>query len=254
MALAPLSDAKHRRLRALHSRAMREKYAEFLVEGVRTVHEALTSGWKIAYLCVSQSGRAHLDSLPVGDIPVFLAGDNIFDEFSTTEHSQGIVAVVHQQESTLGFDTPGLVIALDRVSDPGNVGTIIRTADWFGVRGVLLGAGCAELYNPKTVRSTMGSLFHIPVVSHAKLSARIDESKAAGYSVWCADMGGVPVASVHRYCASAMLIVGSEAHGVDAQLRSKCDAVLGVPRLGVAESLNAAAATAALLALLRSTT
>lgn len=251
MQLTPLPDARRRRLRALLTRPMREKYREFIVEGPRSVREALQGEWRVEFLCVSQSGRVHLDSLPEHTYPTNIVGDDAFEEFSTTEHSQGIVALVRQQTSHLSEDEGGLFIALDRVGDPGNVGTIIRSADWFGARGVVLGIGCAELFNPKTVRSTMGSIFHIPVIEQIPLAAWCAHMRSKEYVTWCADMGGEPVSQTMRATQRAILVIGSEAHGIDPGLCAESQAVVGVPRIGSAESLNAASAAAALLALLR---
>jgi TrmH family RNA methyltransferase len=229
---------------------MREKYHECIVEGNRIVAEALRSDWTVEFLCVSQSGREHIASLPAFACPAYITGDDEFEQFTTTENSQGIIAVVRQQAVSLPDMLHGHVIALDRVADPGNLGTIIRTADWFGASAVLLGNGCAELFNPKTVRSTMGSLFHLLVVPQVDLLGACSTFKLKGVTLWCADASGNSVNDSHRLTKDAILVVGSEAHGVDPRLMSLAEEALAIPRIGQAESLNAASATSALLALL----
>lgn len=250
MPLAPLPETKLRRLRALLSRNLREKYRECIVEGARIVDEALRSSWTVEFLCISQSGRVHLDKLSEHRHPVYIVSEDEFSTISTTEHSQGILAVVRMSTEPAPPPRDGIILALDRISDPGNVGTIIRNADWFGVQLVLLGKGCADLYNPKTIRATMGSLFHLPVISDVNLLDACEKSAQEGFALWCADMDGGPVTAAHRAMPRALLIIGSEAHGVDPAIRAKMQESIGIPRIGKAESLNAASATAAMLALL----
>lgn len=251
MAFATLPEAQHRRLRALRTRGMREKYGSFIVEGTRIVTEALESEWDVDFLCARHASQALLSDLPDNSCPTFVLSDSEFDEISLTENSQGVVAVVRMRELEMPKELDGIIIALDRVADPGNLGTIIRTADWFGVRAVVLGAGCAEVFNPKTVRSTMGSIFHVPVFVRTKLDQICVDLKKDDYAVWCADTGGKNVSVEHRKATRAIVVIGSEAHGIAPEIRSIADDVVAVPRFGRAESLNAASACAALLALIR---
>ena len=141
-----------------------------------------------------------------------------------------------------------LLLALDAVSDPGNVGTIIRTADWFGAGGVLLGRGCVEPFNEKVVRATAGSLFHIPIVDEVELLEVLAQAKATGFRVVVAAAGGSVSLSDWRPAKRNVLVVGSEAHGVSADIRDSADVTVAIPRYGRAESLNAGVAAAILLA------
>ena len=141
-----------------------------------------------------------------------------------------------------------LLVALDHVGDPGNVGTIIRTADWFAAGGILLGAGCVDPFNEKVVRSTAGSIFHVPLVADIDLPTALAEAKAAGFAIVTAQMDGATPLADWRPARRTIVILGSEAHGVSADLKLRADVSVAVPRYGRAESLNVAIAAGILLA------
>ena len=135
---------------------------------------------------------------------------------------------------------PGsLVVALDRVSDPGNVGTIIRTCDWFGADAVVLDRDTVEFTNPKLTRSTMGSMFHLPVYSDVDLPDIIAKAKKKGFTVYAttlAESKSIPT----KFAGKSIIILGSEAHGVRPELLRQADELLSIPKFGKAESLNVA--------------
>ncbi|BET66261.1 TrmH family RNA methyltransferase [Opitutales bacterium ASA1] len=140
-----------------------------------------------------------------------------------------------------------LILALDRVADPGNAGTIVRTADWFGASGVVLGAGSVEPSNPKVVRSTMGSLFHLPVAT----SDNLGESIAALRESGCVSVGAALEGEDLRdftWPERCALVIGNEANGIDPTLLARLDHRVRIPGYGRAESLNAAVAAALLAA------
>ncbi|HEX9829786.1 MAG TPA: RNA methyltransferase, partial [Bacteroidota bacterium] len=175
-------------------------------------------------------------------------------QVSNTVHSQGVVAVVHQREFRLEdvlTKQAKLIVALDAVNDPGNLGSIIRSCDWFGVDALLLGNGCVELYNEKVVRSTAGSIFHIPVVEGVDLPVALSKVKKSGYAVVTLSGDGTESYVEGRLKAPAVLVFGSEAHGVSKEVRSASDAVLKIPGYGSAESLNVGVACGIVLAHVR---
>lgn len=140
-----------------------------------------------------------------------------------------------------------LVVALDAVGDPGNAGTIIRTADWFGASAVILGEGSVEPTNPKVVRSTMGSLFHLPIVDRGALPPVLADLHAQGYTTVGAALDGVELPSF-QWPARTVLVVGNEAHGIQSAVAAALDHRVRIPAHGRAESLNAAIAAAVLMA------
>lgn len=147
------------------------------------------------------------------------------------------------------FWSPGhrLVLALDGVADPGNLGTILRTADWFGAAGVVLSPGCVDPFNEKVVRSTVGSLFHLPVVSDIHLPDALREARSAGFAVVVADVKGAIALDDWRPPARSLLVLGSESQGVSTAVAELADVAVSIPRHGQAESLNVAVAAGILL-------
>lgn len=170
-----------------------------------------------------------------------------------TVSSSGVVALVRW--SPLEFPTfagrmaapgPGLVAVLDSINDPGNAGTVIRTGDWFGVRGVLFGSESVEPSNPKLVRSTMGSLFHLPVSVSDNLSGSLGELRRSGFVTVGAVLSGEDAVDF-RWPERVALVIGNEANGISAGVADELDHKVCIPSYGRAESLNAAAAFAVLV-------
>ncbi|HZV12800.1 MAG TPA: RNA methyltransferase [Candidatus Kapabacteria bacterium] len=247
-----LSEARYTRLRALLQKKMREKYGEFIVEGKRLVAEALHSGWKVHFVCVQEERVDQLPFLSSQTVPVYTLPEDKFAEISATEHSQGVIAVLDAKNEPLKIPTKekSIVLALDSIADPGNVGTIIRSADWFGVDAVLLGKGCAELYNPKTVRSTMGSIFRVPT-EESNLFTTLPEYRKQGYQVYATTTSDTLLDRKFSFAPKSLLLIGSEAEGISHELLALADHKVTIKKYGGGESLNAAMATAVALAMMR---
>lgn len=228
------------------TRKERDKFAEFLVEGFHLTEEALKKKEAVKSLIV----REGVD-IPAGwnvdDVPVYSVTAAVAKEISETEHSQGIFAHCTQPEFTEGDQQQWTKLLLvDAVQDPGNIGTMIRTASASGIDAVILGKGCADPFNPKTVRSAQGSHFQIPVV-RGELEEWATQLKERNISLFgTALINSTPVHEVESQEAFA-LIVGNEGSGVDPVLLQKTDRNLMVPLYGEAESLNVAVATGILL-------
>lgn len=248
-------------LRSLRTRKGRRETGLFLVEGVRLCDELLRSDVQAEMVLVAsqEASRREIAELAdrfrargtrVGDAP-----SHYVQRISDTVHSQGIIAAARWQDISLPdllFGKRSIVVALDRVSDPGNAGTIIRTAAWFGASSVLLGEGCADLLNSKTVRATMGGIFHLPVCRDVKLAEVLDELKRKGFKITAAAAEAETSYSGWAAAAKSVLLLGSEAHGVAAALRNRADQIISIPRLGRGESLNVAVAAGIFLAAIRS--
>lgn len=242
----------------LLSKKGREEQSAFLVEGFRLVEEAIRSGADIQAIIIDSEKslpEKMVSNLPQG-CPVYTAAPHVVAKISSAETPQGIVAVVGMQEvfqaEEIGkiFGQRSFFLAmLDGVQDPGNVGTIIRTADAAGVDAVILGEGTADLYNPKTVRSTMGSLFHLPVIK-GNLQEWAGYCQAAGGKVIASAVNGETAYTESVFSnneGKVALIIGSEADGVSPDLLQLADVRVNIPIYGQAESLNAAVAAAVLL-------
>ncbi len=131
------------------------------------------------------------------------------------------------------------VVACDGINDPGNMGTILRICDWFGIDAVLLGKGCVELYNEKVVRSTAGSILHIPILENISLMHELPKMKQNGFSLLATALDGKILGQEYLFPAKSVLILGSEAHGVSGDIFSLADETITIPSYGKAESLNA---------------
>jgi TrmH family RNA methyltransferase len=162
------------------------------------------------------------------------------NQLSDAVHSQGVIALVHQ--SVDSFDAKSvqhaqLIVACDRISDPGNLGTILRTCDWFGADALLLSEGCVSVYNEKVVRSTAGSIFHIDVFENLDFEIVLPTLKSDGFKVLATALNGK---SLQGYSLpdKAVFLLGNEAQGVNTQFIQLADAAVCIPRHGKAESLN----------------
>jgi RNA methyltransferase, TrmH family len=142
---------------------------------------------------------------------------------------------------------PALVVALDAVGDPGNAGTIVRTADWFGAAAVVFGVGSVEPANPKALRATMGSLFHLPVVADGELVPTFEALRVAGFAVVGAALEGESLTGF-AWPSRCVLVVGNEASGIQPDVATALERRVRIPSHGRAESLNAAVAAAVLMA------
>jgi RNA methyltransferase, TrmH family len=175
------------------------------------------------------------------------------ESISDTVNSQGIVVAARWNDIKPDIFLPAkkaVIIAIDRVADPGNIGTIIRTAAWFGVTGVMLGDGCADLLNPKTVRSTMGAIFQIPICRNVKLPEELPKLKMQGYKIAAATLGGSPEWRNWGAAEKSILVLGSEAHGISREVLAISDIQVTIPRRGIGESLNVAVSAGILLSAL----
>ncbi len=186
-----------------------------------------------------------------GGVPVTIAHSAVLAAMSETDHPQGVLAVcalLANDDLDAVAAARGPLVVLDAVSDPGNVGTIIRTADAVGAAAVVLTPGCADVHNGKVVRSTAGSLFHLPVLPEVPMSTVLAAARAQHRGVAAATGDGevdlFAAADAGRVDLRTCWVIGSEAHGVSAQARAEADHRVRIPMSGGAESLNAAVAMA----------
>jgi TrmH family RNA methyltransferase len=248
--------------RKLTQKKFRELEKRFILEGVHLVEEALASAWQVGFVVVTEEFQ---QSKPFTEIlgqarkrgaQVRSASMTELTELTDAVTPQGIVAVVTMPDRTADAmlsagGSSSLLVALDAVSDPGNMGTILRTCAWFGVDAVLLGKNSVELYNPKVLRSTMGAIFHLPVYADVELKEVLPAAQRSGYTVVATAPDHAEELSVSSIPPKSVIVVGSEAHGVSRDLLQCSDKKIMIPRFGKAESLNAAVASAVILGLVR---
>ncbi len=228
------------------TRKERDRSGEFLIEGFHLVEEALKNEAEILNLIVREDVEIP-KSWNIDNIFVVEVTHQVADEFSETEHSQGIFAQVKQPSASSEEQNNWTKLLLvDAVQDPGNVGTMIRTADAAGVDAVILGKGSADPFNPKTVRSTQGSIFHIPVI-RGELSEWIDSLKEKNVPVYGTALENAILYNQVNKEGKFALIMGNEGSGMNPDLLSKTDKNVIIPIMGKAESLNVAVATGIVL-------
>ncbi len=177
--------------------------------------------------------------------------DSLFDRISDTKTPQGIMTVfqkpVYDAGDLISRKKGILLIILEDLQDPGNVGTIIRTAEGAGVSGIILGKGCADIFQPKVIRSTMGSVFRVPFILSDDLFGTVDELHDNNFSVYGSYLSGSEIYTDVDYVKSCAVIIGNESRGMSRELAEKCDRLIRIPMEGKLESLNAAVAASLIM-------
>lgn len=240
-----------KRLISLKQKKFRQKYKLFLIEGIKSVNE-IPDNWNVELYVVSESFvqkySKKIEQLKL-KTKVYTVIDTIFKSISDTDTPQGILAVCNQKLYNVSdtiCNNPFIIIA-DNLQNPGNLGTIIRTADAAGATGVLLSQNTVDLYNPKTLRATMGSIFHIPIVQNVDVQKVISDLKANNITVISSDLKANIMPYSINLKKSIALIVGNEANGVSENILNEADILVKIPLIGKAESLNVSIASSILL-------
>jgi TrmH family RNA methyltransferase len=210
---------------SLRQKKHREKEGKFLIEGVHLVEECLNSSFFIESIAVRENVDEEkimelINEAGKKQIAVYFLKAGLFNKLTETESSQGIAAIVHKKKDNnhnvlTGYKT---VLALDRVTDPGNLGTIIRTAYWFGTDCVLLGEDSVDLYNSKVIRSTQGAMFHIDVRTHVKLTEILRGLRTNGFDVFLFSLSGKQNLPESKAGRKNVLVFGNETEGISRDL------------------------------------
>ena len=235
--ITSLKNAKVTTWKSLKDRKGRKETGCFLVEGRKMVEEALASAFSIDAILVD-ADRAAEFSLP-RHIPVFTMPSHVLAAVCDTKTPQGIAAVVRMADVQL---TGSRLVAMDGVQDPGNVGTIIRTADAAGFDGVILSTQCADVFSPKVLRATMGSIFRMGIRVTDDLPGVLAQMVKEGASVLSSQLDGEPFYQRSPLNERFVLVIGSEGNGVTDEVKAVATHKVKLPMRGGAESLNAAVA------------
>ena len=227
-------------IKSLKSKKGRKNSGMYAVEGIKSVRDALGAGSDIFLIAVSDKTEETFDF-----DNIYRVSDRIFDGLCDTESPQGVVAVVKMKSSRKKPEN-SLCLYCDRVADPGNLGTIIRICDAVGA-DLLLSPDCSDIYNPKTVRASMGSFFHIDISENVSLTDLADMKKC-GYTILAGALGEHTCDYREDvYDKKTVIVVGNEANGVSAETLEISDKSVKIPIFGQAESLNVAVAAALML-------
>lgn len=233
----------------------RQKESKYIIEGYRILTLAIECNADLDYIFINEAfedkeeHRKFLNILDEKNIKVFKTTNNIFKELIDTENTQGILGVIkfkdRKIENNIKIDDKFILI-LDRIQDPGNMGTIIRTADAAGVDAIIALKGCVDIYNPKVIRSTMGSIFDMNIINCTQEEC-IEEIKSRGFKIVSSYLNTNNYYNETKYYEKTALVIGNEANGVNDDLIKESNILVKIPIYGNAESLNAAISSAILM-------
>lgn len=240
------SNASLKQWKKLHTKKEREKSGTYLIEGPHLIEEAIKSGAKLQHVIIEEQFELN-EAWLKEKFTLWSVPSKLMKQLSETEKPQGIIAVCEMMDQNENLiKKNGRYLLIDGVQDPGNLGTIIRTADSAGLDGVFLGEGTADLYNGKTVRSTQGSLFHLPIVK-ADLLEIVQQCKEMNITVLSTSLQEAVDMRKAPEVEGFALIVGNEGAGVQEALQQESMMNVKIPIFGSAESLNVSVATGILL-------
>jgi RNA methyltransferase, TrmH family len=240
---------------SLLTKKHRKAEKKFLAEGIKSVHEGINSNYDCELIFITnkfaeQYEDAYVELTRLKKKIVSLKQKE-FEKISDTETPQGIVAVFVKPEPEFSpeqFSNEKIIVLLDNISDPGNLGTIIRNCDWFGINNIFLSENIVDYTNPKVIRSSMGSVFHVNLFENIT-ATNLTDLRSSGFEILCADTEGENIFT-YKSEKKKILILSSEAHGPSAEIEKLSDKNICIPKIGNAESLNVASASAVLLAVL----
>ncbi len=237
--MEPISKNKIKWIRSLHQKKFRDQENCFILEGKKSVLEAIEIVPNLVKTVVVEPSE-QLDNLP-NTIELLHASRLDFEKMSTLKTPQPCLAVIEKLPYQL-LAHRGIILVLDHIQDPGNLGTIIRLADWFGIDQIVCSENTVDLYNPKVVQATMGSLFRVKV-HYKNLVKYLDKVKIPIYG---ALLEGKNIYQ-ENLPSDAILVLGNEGNGISEEIKPFIQNPITIPRFGQAESLNVSMATAVLL-------
>jgi TrmH family RNA methyltransferase len=248
-----LLKSKLKLLSSLKLKKFREQKNLFVVEGEKIIWECTASDWKINEAFFSEETYANngrlLEELRKKKISISIALPKDFEKFSNDKTPSQIAALVERKKlneiGLLNLPKKRFLI-LQNISDPGNFGAIIRSADWFGVNGVVCDENSVELTNPKVVKGSMGSIFHLPVAESVELIQFCEKLKAENCRILSTSTTGKNLSQI-VFPENCAVIFGHESSGVSDQLNEIADEVIAIPKFGKAESLNVSIAASIIL-------
>ena len=247
-------------IKKLKDKKYRDLYNEFLVEGIKLVQEAVYENARIRKIIVCEDCE-RTESIPQ-DLKYEIAKNdciyvtrNIFKSISEVQEPQGILAIVEKADiknastvndiSNIDFDQE-VIVALDNVQDPGNLGTILRTVDSCGLNQVIVSRGTVDCYNPKVIRSTMGAIFRVKIIITDNLKEILQEIKKHKFKIVVSSLQAKQKIYDINY-NKKVIVIGNEANGVERDIQNIADEKIKIPMIGKTESLNASVATGVIL-------
>lgn len=228
---------------------LRREEGVFLVEGPKMFRETPRERLEKVYVSQSYAGSRErvkeLEGLSWEEVE-----DKAFAQMSDTQTPQGILCLVRRREGSMEELLEGenpLLLVLEDIQDPGNLGTIFRTAEGAGVDGILMSRGCVDIYNPKTIRSTMGSIYRVPFAVCGELAPALNRLEQAGIRTYAAHLQGKNTYDRESYLGGTAFLIGNEGNGLTSEISRRASCRIRIPMGGQLESLNAGVAAAILM-------
>ncbi len=248
--ITSMTNSQVKNLASLQARGRaRSQQGLFVAEGIKMYREApkeRLAGVYVSERFLEKYGSGIFEEK--GIEPVILS-DRVFSSVSDTKTPQGILCLIRQFSYTLPqlLSENPLILILENLQDPGNLGTILRTGEGAGVTGILLSEGCVDIYNPKVIRSTMGSIYRMPFCYTENLPDSLDWLKKQGVTLCAAHLGGDRAYDLQDYTGSCAFLIGNESKGLSDRTAALADVLVNIPMYGQVESLNASVAAAVLM-------
>lgn len=243
--ITSLQNAQVKQWKKLHTRRERSNTGLFLIEGFHLIEEAFKSDWIIEQIIVREDVIVPNE---YDHLPIEITSRAVLQNISQTETPQGIIAIVNEKQNVGAKGSK--ILLIDRVQDPGNLGTMIRTADAAGFNAVILGQGTVDLYNDKVIRATQGSIFHLNIIE-GSLIEEILILKESGYKVFATALEEAVNYKEVSLSEKIALVLGNEGAGVQKDILEIADHIITIPIYGKAESLNVGIAAGILMYHLR---
>ena len=259
MRISSPSNEKIKAVIQLQTKAsVRKKQELFVIEGIKMYEEIPEEDLQMTYVS-EQFWEENIKSGKISDKirkrlnkqDYIIVADNVFKNMSDTVTPQGIMAIVKQKKyelsDILDEKKNQVFMVLEGLRDPGNMGTIIRTAEGAGIAGIIVNKETVDVYNPKVIRSTMGSIYRVPIVVSEDLEATLEEMSKSGVTLFAAHLKGEVYYTDGQFSGSTAFLIGNEANGLSEKISKKADKLIKIPMEGQVESLNASVAAAILM-------
>ncbi len=239
-------------IKKLKDKKERDLSNEYIIEGIKLIQEAIQENAKIKQIIICDDCEK-TESIPkdlmyeIAKQECIYVTNKVFDSITEVMNPQGILAIIEKQSKEMQIDDKqDIILALDDIQDPGNLGTILRTADSIGLTQILVSKGTADSYNPKVVRSTMGAIFRVKIIECEDLVKTLKEIKKHKFEIVVSSLqtdNSIYDINYHK----KVIVIGNEANGVKKEIQDLADKKIKIPMLGKTESLNASVATGIIL-------
>lgn len=239
-------------VKKLRDKKYRDIENEYMIEGIKLIAEAIQEKAPIKQIILCDDCEKN-EAIPkdlmyeIAKYDCIYVTEKIFKYLSEVQEPQGILAIIEKNNQEMAIDySQDIIVALDDIQDPGNLGTILRTVDSVGLTQILVSKGTADAYNPKVVRSTMGAIFRVKIIECEDLKQTLKEIKKHKFKVVVSSLQTQNTIYDIGY-NKKVIIIGNEANGVEQEVQDMADEKVKIPMLGKTESLNASVATGIIL-------